>query len=519
MGTNFQRYEMSFTRSSGILLHPTSLPGPYGIGDLGSQAYAFVDFLSSSGQSLWQILPLGPPAFGNSPYQCFSAFAGNTLLISPDLLVKEGLLSNGDLKTRKKFSNDSVDFESVKAFKTRLLKRAFENFKTVDHPPILKDYEEFCGFARSWLDSYALFRALQESHDFKAWNTWEPGLASRSPEAIDRARKELSEQIEAQKFYQYLFFKQWLVLKRYANERGVKIVGDMPIFVAYDSADVWIHPESFKLDKEGSPVVVAGVPPDYFSKTGQLWGNPIYDWDQMRSNGFRWWIERLRVAFQTVDIVRIDHFRGFAATWEVPAKDQTAENGQWVNVPGRELFGAIRGALGRLPIIAEDLGTITPDVHALRDDLDLPGMRVLQFAFGGDPRDTHLPHNYISNSVVYTGTHDNDTTVGWFNRKATKGSTVDASQIERERSLAMKYLKSNGEEIHWDFIRAAFASVSDLAIIQLQDVLGLDSTARMNLPASQEGNWGWRFKAGALTKELAERLKEMTSVYGRLVHR
>ncbi|HKG22324.1 MAG TPA: 4-alpha-glucanotransferase, partial [Blastocatellia bacterium] len=326
------------------------------------------------------------------------------------------------------------------------------------------------------------------------------------------------DRIEAHEFYQYLFFKQWLTLKAYANRKGVKLVGDMPIFVAYDSADVWTHPELFKLDEDKKPRVVAGVPPDYFSKTGQLWGNPIYEWERMGVTGFAWWAERMRAALQTVDLVRVDHFRGFAAAWEVPAKHETAERGSWVKVPGKELFTALRDALGDLPVIAEDLGTITPDVLALRDELGLPGMRVLQFAFGGDPNDTHLPHNYARRSVVYTGTHDNDTTVGWFNRRPGKDSPSSAAQIERERNLALKYLHSDGEEINWDFIRAAFASVSDLAIIPLQDVLGLDSSARMNLPATPGGNWAWRFKPGALTREIEARLKEMTEIYGRRVY-
>ncbi|HYP29593.1 MAG TPA: 4-alpha-glucanotransferase [Blastocatellia bacterium] len=509
---------MEFPRSSGLLLHPTSLPGPYGIGDLGGEARKFVDFLSASGQHLWQVLPLGPPSYGNSPYQCFSAFAGNAQLVSPEELVREGLISKADLKGAPRFDAARVDYEAAGGFKNRLLGKAFEAFKK-SGPRARSEFEEFLGFASYWLDDYAVFRALQESHNYEAWNKWEPELANRSPESMARVRSEMSEAIEAQKFYQYLFFKQWLTLKAYANGKGVDLVGDMPIFVAYDSADVWTRPELFKLDEEKNPRVVAGVPPDYFSKTGQLWGNPIYEWERMSVSGFAWWAERMRATLQTMDIVRVDHFRGFAAAWEVPAKDETAERGRWVPVPGKELFGAVKRALGRLPVIAEDLGTITPDVLALRDELGLPGMRVLQFAFGGDPRDTHLPHNYTRNSVVYTGTHDNDTTVGWFNREPEKDSPESAERIERERSLALSYLNSDGREIHWDFIRAAFASVSDVAIIPLQDVLGLDSSARMNLPATPEGNWAWRFEAGALTEELAERLKKMTELYGRRVYR
>ena len=508
---------MEFPRSSGLLLHPTSLPGPHGIGDLGSQAHKFVDFLSASGQHLWQVLPLGPPSYGNSPYQCFSAFAGNTQLVSPEGLVEAGLLSRADLKGAPRFDEARVDYEAASKFKNTLLDKAFENFRK-GGAHARSEFEEFRGFASYWLQDYAIFRALQESHNYEAWNTWEPELASRAPESLARVRSEMADRIEAQEFYQYLFFKQWLTLKAYANTKGVKLVGDMPIFVAYDSADVWTHPELFKLDEDKNPRVVAGVPPDYFSKTGQLWGNPIYQWERMSVTGFAWWAERIRAALQAVDIVRIDHFRGFAAAWEVPAKHETAEHGSWVKVPGKELFMAVKNKLGDLPVIAEDLGTITPDVLALRDELGLPGMRVLQFAFGGDPRDTHLPHNYTRNSVVYTGTHDNDTTVGWFNREPDKESPSSAAQIERERGLALRYLNSDGAEINWDFIRAAFASVSEMAIIPLQDVLGLDSSARMNLPATPEGNWAWRFKPGALTEEIAERLKGMTELYGRRVY-
>jgi 4-alpha-glucanotransferase len=356
---------------------------------------------------------------------------------------------------------------------------------------------------------------LKDAHGGAAWNTWEGALRKRDRKTLASARQKLGESIEAQKFFQFLFFKQWMHLKQYANGKQIDIVGDMPIFVAYDSADVWIHPELFKLDKDGSPTMVAGVPPDYFSKTGQLWGNPLYDWGRMRESGFRWWIERVRAALQMTDFIRIDHFRGFAACWEVPFGEKTAEHGKWVTVPGRELFDALKKEFGRMPIIAEDLGVITPDVEALRDDLGLPGMRVLQFAFGGDPSDEHLPHNYIRNVAAYTGTHDSDTVVGWFNSKAGVGSTRDKAQINKERDYCLKYLKSDGQQIHWDFIRAAMASVADVAIVPLQDLLGLDSGARMNLPASEQGNWGWRFKPDALTRALSEKLEEVTRIYGR----
>ena len=506
---------MGFPRSSGILLHPTSLPGNFGVGDLGDEAYRFVDFLAASKQSLWQVLPLGPTGYGDSPYQCFSAFAGNTLLISPQRLVAEGLLKQEDLQSVPAFTAERVDYGNAIEFKNALLKKAFERFRRTTDARLRSDFEQFSHEASSWLEDYALYRALKDAQGGKAWNEWEQKLARRDATALAHARGSLREQVDAQKFYQFLFFTQWAALKAYCHERGVKLVGDVPIFIARDSADVWMNPDEFKLDKDGKPLVVAGVPPDYFSTTGQLWGNPIYNWERMRANGFRWWIERVRRTLEIFDIIRIDHFRGFAASWEIPGGDQTAERGQWVNVPGRELFTAIKQSLGDLPIIAEDLGVITPDVEALRDDFGLPGMRILQFAFGSDPQNTDLPHNYIRNCVVYTGTHDNDTIVGWFQSVAGAGSTRNAEQIERERKFCLDYLNSDGTTIHWDFIRALLASVADTAIIPLQDVLGLGTQARMNLPNSMSGNWAWRFTADLLTNEHSERLRKLTEVYGR----
>jgi 4-alpha-glucanotransferase len=507
---------VSFSRSSGILLHLTSLPGPHGIGDLGDEAYRFVDFLVSSGQSLWQLLPLGPTGYGDSPYASFSAFAGNTLLVSLPFLVRENLLSNASLDAAPAFVEETVDFGGALEFKQPLLRQAFLNFKKTTNQNLRHDFENFCQFAASWLDDYALFRALKDEHGGVAWNEWEKPLKQRQTSALAQARERLREEIEAQKFYQFLFFKQWFALKSYANTRGVKLIGDIPIFVAQDSADVWTHPEQFKLDEQGVPLVVAGVPPDYFSTTGQLWGNPLYNWEHMIADDFRWWIERVRATLHTIDIVRIDHFRGFAACWEIPGGDKTAERGQWVNAPGRELFEAIRRALGQLPIIAEDLGVITPDVETLRDDFGFPGMRILQFSFGGDPTNQDLPHNYHHNVVVYTGTHDNDTTIGWFKSEAGAGSTRDAAQVQREREFCLKYLDSSGAEIHWDFIRAVLASVASIAIIPLQDLLGLGTEARMNLPNTTSGNWAWRYKADALTSQLGQRLKGLTEIYGRV---
>ncbi|HKV35278.1 MAG TPA: 4-alpha-glucanotransferase [Pyrinomonadaceae bacterium] len=485
---------MNFTRASGILLHPTSLPGPFGTGDLGPEAYKFADFLVSAGQSLWQVLPLGPTGYGDSPYACFSAFAGNTSLISPEKL--------------------NLGFQTDK---NEILRGAYQDYTQTTDTNLRSDFETFALREAHWLDDYALFRALKDAHNGVAWNDWAPEFASREPTALAGAREQLREEIEAQKFYQFLFFKQWFALKDYCNDRGIKIVGDLPIFVAQDSADVWTNPDQFKLDKDGRPLVVAGVPPDYFSATGQLWGNPLYNWERMQADDFAWWIERVRATLKVVDMVRVDHFRGFAACWEIPGGDTTAERGQWVEALGRELFAAIRQTLGELPIIAEDLGVITPDVVALRDEFGFPGMRILQFGFGGDTKNLDLPHNYIANVVAYTGTHDNDTTVGWFQSVAGEGSTRTEEQIERERRFCLDYLNSDGGEIHWDFIRAVFASVANTAIVPLQDVLGLGTEARMNLPNSTEGNWSWRYRAGALTDDIAARLKMLTTLYGRLL--
>ena len=506
---------MTFPRASGILLHPTSLPGRFGIGDLGDEAYRFADFLVASGQSLWQVLPLGPTGYGDSPYACYSAFAGNALLISPARLSDEGLGKN-ELSEVSSGPSDRVDFARAHEIKDPVLKEAFAVYQQTTDTEFGGAFETFTERNASWLDDYALFRALKTAHGGAAWYEWEEPLVRRTPPALGRAREELHDEIEAQKFYQFLFFKQWLDLKSYCNRRGVKMVGDVPIFVAHDSADVWTNPDQFKLNPDGTPIVVAGVPPDYFSKTGQYWGNPIFNWERMLSDGFTWWIERVRATLRMVDIARIDHFRGFAACWEIPGGDATAERGRWVEAPGRELFTAIRNALGELPIIAEDLGVITPDVERLRDNFGFPGMRILQFAFSSDPKNIDLPHNYRRNVVAYTGTHDNDTTVGWFNSVAGEGSTRNAKQIECEREFCMKYLKTDGQEIHWDFIRALFASVANTAIVPMQDVLGLGTEARMNLPNSTSGNWLWRLKAASLTDNLAKTLKDLSNLYGRI---
>lgn len=507
---------MSFSRSSGILLHPTSLPGRFGIGDLGPEAYAFADFLTACRQSLWQVLPLGPTGYGDSPYACYSAFAGNTFLISPEQLFEEGLLTKNDLSEIDSLPPDRVDFARVHRSKDLLLRKTYEHYLRTTDTELRSAFETFAEQNASWLDDYALFSALKSAHGGVAWNEWEQSVAQRESPALVRARDKLSKEIDAQKFYQFLFFKQWFALKAYCNERGISLIGDIPIFVAQDSADVWTNPEQFKLDSNGIPLVVAGVPPDYFSATGQFWGNPLYNWDRMLDDGFNWWIERVRATLQTVDIARIDHFRGFAACWEIPGGDKTAERGRWIEAPGRALFTAIRNALGELPIIAEDLGVITPDVEKLRDDFGFPGMRILQFAFSSDTKNIDLPHNYHKNVVVYTGTHDNDTTVGWFNSIAGEGSTRTAEQISGEREFCMKYLNTNPKEIHWDFIRAVIASVAVTAVVPLQDLLGLGTEARMNLPNTTDGNWTWRFSAGALTEAHSNRLRDMTETYGRI---
>ena len=496
---------MTTDRASGVLLHVTSLSGPFGIGDLGPSAYRFVDFLVESGQKLWQMLPLTPLGEGNSPYSSDSAFAGNTLLISPEQLLSEELIATNDLENYRAFSNGPVDFPAVRRSKQELLHKCHRRFAEAGSSALREEFAAFCASSERWLKDYALFRAIKTATQGLPWIEWREGLAQREPNAIAAKSAELQDQIDAEKFYQFLFFKQWFAVKRYANDRGVRIVGDLPIFVAHDSADVWTTRELFKLDNAGRPTVVAGVPPDYFSETGQLWGNPLYDWQQMRAQKFTWWVNRMGLKLSTFDIVRIDHFRGFVACWEVAANETTAEHGRWVEVPGRELFAVLKSELGRLPVIAEDLGFITPEVDQLRDELGFPGMRVLQFAFDSDDRNLHLPQNYSPNSVAYTATHDSNTTVGWFNSLARE---------ERERCL--RYLKSDGREINWDFIQAVSESAADTVIVQLQDLLGLGSEARMNVPSVAEGNWTWRASETALTPELAARLKENTQRTGRI---
>lgn len=496
---------MGFPRASGILLHISSLPSRFGIGDFGPSAYSFVDFLKSAGQKYWQILPIGPPGYGNSPYNCLSAFAGNTAFISPELLAAEGLLP-GPARTPRLSAKGGI--EAASALKAEILGLAFANFKLSAFAGLKAEFETFCHENSFWLEDYALFRVLKRRHNESAWTQWDAPLRFRDEKETQSARASNAEAIDAERFFQFIFFSQWAKLRRYAHENDIRIIGDVPLYIAHDSADVWASPRNFKLNDDGTPRVVAGVPPDYFSTTGQRWGNPIYDWDRMRSDGFGWWITRLHFNLKLFDAVRIDHFIGFTRAWEVPATDETAENGTWASVPGRELFSAAQNSLGDLRFIAEDLGDVTPDVEALRDDFGLPGMRVLQFAFGGDARNIHLPHNHRKNTVVYTGTHDNETVAGWRVTRKKSGGAADLKHC-------LKYLGSDGRQLHRDFIRAAYSSVADLAIVPMQDVLGLDNRARMNLPGTIGGNWEWRCGPDDFSPKTALGLRELSELFGR----
>jgi 4-alpha-glucanotransferase len=490
-------------RSAGILLHPTSLPGPYGVGDIGPAAMKWVDALVRARQKWWQILPLGPTAFGDSPYQCFSALAGNPYLISPDALVQEGLLNAADLGAVH-FPSEEVHYGSVIAFKTNMLARAWENFRYGHAPHLRPVFEQFRTREARWLDDFALFMALKDAHGGEGWQEWPSDIRLRRPAAISVARRDLADVIGSHQFRQFLFFRQWRHLREYAHAQGVRLIGDIPIFVAGDSTDVWSNPQLFLLDQEGRPGVVAGVPPDYFSATGQLWGNPLYDWDKLQATGYTWWLERLRATLEQVDFVRLDHFRGFEAYWAIPAGMTTAEVGEWVKAPGADFLETVRRTLGKLPLIAEDLGIITPQVEELRDRFHLPGMRILQFAFGGAVEDRFLPHNYEHNTVVYTGTHDNDTTRGWY-----------AGLTEGEAHFVRRYLGRDGSDIAWDLIRLAWASVANYALAPLQDVLDLGSEGRLNLPGRPSGNWCWRYTDDMLTDGTLDRLADLTELYGR----
>jgi 4-alpha-glucanotransferase len=505
------------SRSSGILLHPTSLPGPYGIGDLGTGAYRFIHFLRESCQRVWQMLPLGPTGYGNSPYQTYSAFAGDPWLLSLETLQEEGLLSGSDLTDVPPFPPHRVEYDAVSDFKRRLLWKAFETFQ---HTAVGRQHDELAAFARrqqEWLDDYTLFMALKETHGGASWIEWERDIALREPEALAGWRQKLASRVQFHVFLQHQFFRQWHTLKTECQQHGIQLFGDVPIFIAHDSADVWAHPELFYLDQAGHPTVVAGVPPDYFSRTGQRWGNPLYRWEVMAASGYAWWMQRLRTIREMVDIIRLDHFRGFEAYWEVPAANETAVHGRWVKGPGAVFFETLYKELGDLPIVAEDLGLITPEVCALREHFGLPGMRVLPFGFGGESRtNEHCPHNFPRNCIVYTGTHDNNTTVGWLHEVGQPESLDSLEAMQAERTAALKYMASDGTQIHWDMIRLALASVANLAMIPMQDILGLGQEARMNYPGMPEGNWEWRLTAEMLTDELAVRLRELTEIYGRV---
>jgi 4-alpha-glucanotransferase len=505
------------SRVSGILLHPTSLPGPFGIGDLGAGASRFVSFLQDSCQHVWQMLPLGPTGYGNSPYQTYSAFAGNPLLLSLEKLSEDALLSARDLTDVPPFPPHRIDYDAVSDFKGRLLWKAFEAFQRTGGGPQRDDLAAFTQCQAEWLDDYTLFMALKETHHGASWPDWGRDIALRHPEALAGWRKKLAARVQFHAFLQYQFFRQWQSLKAECEQHGIQLFGDVPIFIAHDSADVWSHPGLFHLDEAGKPTVVAGVPPDYFSRTGQRWGNPLYRWEVMAASGYAWWLQRLRTMGEMVDIIRLDHFRGFEAYWEVPATDDTAVNGRWVEGPGAPFFEKVHAVLGDLPIVAEDLGLITPEVGAQRARFGLPGMRVLQFGFGGDPRtNEHCPHNYTRDCVVYTGTHDNNTSVGWLHEVEPPESSGPLDPMQAERATALKYMASDGRQLQWDMIRLALASVGDLAVIPMQDVLGLGQEARMNYPGRPEGNWEWRYTADMLTDELSGRLRGLTELYGRV---
>ncbi len=493
-------------------MHPTSLPGPFGIGDFGPAAYRFADFLLSAGQRVWQMLPLVPVGYANSPYDSLSCFAGNPLLISPEMLVEDGLVSAEAVEDHPVFSDASVDYEIVRPWKAGLVRRAYETFEREHGGESNGDFGAFCREEAGWLDDYALFAALRESHDEKSWTEWEPALVARQADALESARKEHAERIAVAKFAQYLFFKQWRRLRKYCNDCGIRIVGDIPIYVSHNSVDVWVNRGLFQLDGEGRPIVVSGVPPDAFSDTGQRWGTPIYNWNRLAETGYAWWIERVKATLKLFDIVRLDHFRGFEGYWEVPASEATAVNGRWVPGPREELFDAIAAALGDLPFIAENLGVITPEVEALRKRYHMPGMTVLQFGMGRDAGSSSFPpHTYETDLVVYTGTHDNETLMGWW-----EGLDTDQDKRDKRDYLA-RYFSCTGAEFNWSCIRALLASVAALIVFPLQDVLGLGNEGRMNRPGVPGGNWGWRCPLASFSPEVSLRLRELSETYGRLL--
>ena len=508
---------MKFPRCSGILLHITSLPGRCGIGDLGAHAYEYADFLTAAGQKIWQVLPLNPTGYGDSPYQCFSAFAGNPLLLSLESMRDQGVLQASDLARVPSFPEDFVDYGLVIEFKLGVLRRAAQVFFADGSRAERAAFDRFCEGAGAWLDGYALFMACKDANHGTIWTSWNAPIRRRDAHAVNEWSRKLSPELKAYKYWQFEFFQQWERLKSYCQLRGIRFMGDVPIYVAHDSADVWAHPELYSLDEQGSPTVVAGVPPDYFSATGQLWGNPIYRWDVLAASGYKWWIERFRASLALYDMVRLDHFRGFESYWEVAASEKTAINGRWVKGPGEEFLTALQNAFGGLPIVAENLGVITPPVEKLRQQFGLPGMSLLQFAFGTDPQGPSFrPHNYSRDLVAYTGGHDNDTTVGWWSSSGAGDSTRTPEDVRKEHDFARAYLNFHDDsEINWVMIRAVLASVADVAIVPLQDLLGLGSVARMNLPGKVSGNWKWRYRSGALSSDLSARLRSLVTLYDR----
>ena len=494
----------SLPRSSGILLHPTSLPGEYGIGDLGAGAYRFVDWLEAHGQSIWQVLPLGPTSYGDSPYQTLSAFAGNSNLISLDRLAEDGMLAPGELADTPPFPQHRVDYGWIIPYHNQKLSLAYRNFKAAANSALVSEFERFVNENQFWLEDFSLFIALKKAHKLRPWIEWESDLRRRDPAALARAAENCAEDINAERFRQWLFHRQWAALKAYANAKGVRLFGDLPIFVAHDSADVWAHQHEYFLDDHGNPTVIAGVPPDYFSPTGQRWGNPLYRWDVLQADGYTWWIERIRALLRLVDYVRIDHFRGFEAFWQIPAEEATATNGQWIAGPGKHFFQAVKAALGELPIVAEDLGVITPGVEKLRDDFGLPGMKVLQFAWN-DPTNPFLPHNHVVNCIVYTGTHDNNTTRGWWDNEVDEGT----------RDFVKDYLGQDIHDIVWTLARTGMRSSGRVFIMPMQDVLSLGSADRMNTPGVPAGNWTWRITEDALNHSGRNALLHFTRLYQR----
>ncbi len=490
----------SFPRSSGVLLHPTSLPGKYGIGDLGDNAYRFVDWLGSAGQTIWQVLPLGPTSYGDSPYQCLSALAGNTNLISLDRLVQQGWLKASDLADVPKFPVYAVDYGWIIPYHNQKLSLVFKNFKSSASSQQKTDHDAWLEQNKEWVEDWALYIAIKDDNEGKPWVDWADSLALRDPAALADMRKILAESIEKHIFLQWVFSTQWGALKRYANEKGIRLIGDIPIFVAHDSSDVWANRDRFYLDEKGNPTVIAGVPPDYFAETGQRWGNPLYRWDVMAEQNYSWWIKRFHATFALVDMVRIDHFRGFAAYWEIPASEPTAVNGIWVPGPGIAFFEAINEQMGELPIIAEDLGDITKDVIDLRDELGYPGMKILQFAWS-DPKNPFLPHNYPQNCVAYSGTHDNNTTLGWWaaNEPGDQG-----------KQFLQDYVQQEVTEPHWTLIRLGMLSAADTFVTPMQDILGYGADTRMNTPGVQGGNWAWRFGEEAFNDPAKDRLSHLT---------